>query len=170
MYSIDHLDAVLASLKVITNVPLTDKEIEEKLSFKIEMQELDAIISKIEKDGYVNTYPILTNGQKTGYEGLMFLENSLRRYKDRPYRSALIRERINRLWRVVKISAVTLNSLLVLAVAAWGVIVQQQNNAKERVSNQQPVIDTKVLIDSTNTSHRSTVEFDSAKRVLRTPQ
>lgn len=134
MYTIDNLDKVLASLNKLSATPLTFTQIGDKLDFDISAQELDAILFKLEKEGYIITRDKNDSGWPTynlSFDGLLFLEKSLPRYKNRPYKSSLIKEKRRQIWTTTKIAAAVINAIMILSIAAWGVWVQMQTNEKD---------------------------------------
>jgi hypothetical protein len=80
MYKIENLDRVLASFNRISESPLSFTEIEQGLDFQIALQELDAIVLKLAKDGYITPKEVISKSPINEYryylsfDGLMFLE------------------------------------------------------------------------------------------------
>ena len=98
------------------------------------------IFDKLEKDGHI-TKKHQREGQSSfeyyiSLDGIVFVENSL--YEGRPYYSERRRETIKNTWVKIKITAAVLNAIIIILIAAWGVIVQMQANEKSD-NKEQPI-------------------------------
>lgn len=126
----------------ITDTPQTYTQIGENLDINISAQELDAILNKLEKDGYIIRQEKNESGWSVyhlSFDGLLFIEKSLRAYKNRPYKSGIIKEKRRQIWTITKIAAAVLNAIMILVIAAIGVMVQMQTNENNR-TQKSPII------------------------------
>jgi hypothetical protein len=135
---IDHLDKALSLFYNEKELRITDNYLAEEIfGTNADSDKGLALIKKLENDGYVFKHTSrFGESYSISFEGVLFFENTSRRYRGRPYKEGQNQQIRNQSWTNIKIIATVINAVIIISISYATCKVSDKTTQLEKENEQ----------------------------------